>query len=107
MKSPPRFKLTTQRVTTTTDNEPERQTSNKIVFVDDNSTEATSEDVRSTLTTEKAEETTTDTTVGHGTEETATQALRTTEKAGEVLFQDMEEEKPTKTQMNFDKMKGV
>lgn len=75
----------------------------------DNQTDATVEDaVESTVFTERTtDEATTDTTVNQVTAETVTEAVRTTEKPGAVLFQDMEdEEKPSKIDLNY-KLKGV
>lgn len=110
--SPPRFRPTTQRspVTSTTTTVP----STLLTVVNRTSVPVQTastiqEDVQSTFTTDRATEgSTTDTTVEQGTEEDATQSSRTTEKTGEVLFQDMEEEKPNRVQpLNFNQLKGV
>lgn len=72
-------------------------------------TVASDEMVQSTVFTDRTTDAaTTDTTVNQITEETATEeTVRTTEKAGAVLFQDMEaENKPSKIDVNY-KLKGV
>lgn len=75
----------------------------------ENQTDATlaADEGQSTVFTERTtDEATTDTTVNQATEETVTEAVRTTEKPAAVLFQDMEEDKPSKIDMNY-KLKGV
>lgn len=112
--SPPRFRPTTQKPTTTptTTMSSTLLTAANRTSIPTQTASTLQEDAQSTstFTTDKTTEgSTTDTTVEQGTEEDATQSSRTTEKTtGEVLFQDMEEEKPNKVQpLNFNQLKGV
>lgn len=101
LRSVPRFteKLTTAKplISVTNGTQGENQTDASL----------SADEVQSTVFTERTtDEATTDTTVNQVTEETVTEAVRTTEKPAAVLFQDMEEEKPSKIDMNY-KLKGV
>lgn len=99
LRSVPHFteRLTTSKPTTVNGTQRENQTDATV----------SADDVQSTAFTERTTvEATTDTTVNQVTEEAVTEAVRTTEKVGAVLFQDMEEEKPSKIDMSY-KFKGV
>lgn len=99
LKSAPHFteRLTTARPTSSNGTHGENQTDATV----------SAGEVESTLFTERTtDEATTDTTVNQATEATVTEAVKTTEKPGAILFQDMEEEKPNKVDMNY-KLKGM
>lgn len=99
-KSVPHFteRLTTVKPATTNGTQGENQT---------DATVSVEDAAQSTVFTERTtDEATTDTTVNQVTAETVTEAVKTTEKAGAVLFQDMEDEKPSTIDMNY-KLKGV